>query len=82
MIIIPGFDMPNTCGECPCQNDGSCYAIPDCMRDDPYDYITGFNRRQPYCPLVEVKPGLRWIRKPETMTIEEIKKKWKIHEGD
>ena len=73
MIIIPGFDMPRTCEECPCMNDGSCYAIPDCMREDPYDYMVGFYGRQTYCPLIEVKPGIRIIRKKKTATIQELK---------
>lgn len=64
MILIPNLEMPKMCNECPCMNDGACYAIlEDCCRGVPFSYSLANHARQPYCPLIEIKPGFRIVHK-------------------
>lgn len=69
MILIPNRNMPETCDKCPCMYDGNCSAMTENEEYYPYDYTVGFHGRQPYCPLIEAKPGITVNKKHRVITI-------------
>jgi len=69
MLIIPKIKMPEKCEDCPCYYDGWCSAL--CIINDntdslPHEYAySSAKKRYPECPLIEKKPGIRWLREKE-----------------
>ena len=60
MLIIPNMKMPKRCDECPCEYDGHCNAVQESpLYGKIIDYSIARETRQPWCPLIEKKPGIR-----------------------
>ena len=66
MIIIPDFDMPRRCYECPCFNDTAVYCdakLTARMMGTPIQWDKAQGGRPEWCPLIEKKPGIRILRR-------------------
>jgi hypothetical protein len=63
MLIIPRQSMPEDCESCPCYYDGYCMALlVEPNKGTECDYNLVWGSRQPWCPLIEKKPGIRLLR--------------------
>lgn len=56
-VLIKGIDMPKSCGDCPCRENGYCCFTNVTI---PYD-----GTRHANCPL-EKRPKGKWIKEPNT----------------
>lgn len=63
MLIIPNMEMPKCCDDCPCLYDGYCMALqPSKNMGTGIDYDTMSKKRMDWCPLIEKKPGIRFLK--------------------
>lgn len=77
MLLIPNQRMPENCWKCPCENDGHCAAM-SYERCTPFSYKIARTGRQPFCPLVELKPGIRIIGKTKPApSLEELEREYR-----
>lgn len=60
MIVIPGWEMPDSCWSCPLhkQSLGRCSVLPFGVWDT---WAVKDNERLPACPIYEVPEGARWV---------------------